>query len=103
MTQCTGSLVNRIDHDIEVTKDREGYGTVDVWSLCQRLALDVIGETAFGKSFDMVQNNDHPIPDAIAAGMRNSTLRLMFPLLSRFMIKKGEDPDKIIKGVRENG
>lgn len=101
MAQCTNSLINKIDQDIEYTKDNDGYGTVDIWGLFQRLALDVIGETAFGKSFDMIENNNHPIPGAIAAGMRNSTIRLMFPLLSRFLIK-GEDPDKIIKVVSSN-
>lgn len=99
MVACADTLVHQIDKDIELTKDANGYGTIDIWSLFQRLALDVIGETAFGKSFDMIENNNNPIPDAIAQGMRNSAIKMMSPLLSKIILRGNRDPDVIIKGV----
>ena len=69
MHKVTESLVYKIDSDIAQNSDESNYGTVDIWGLAQRLALDVIGETAFGKTFNMVENNDHFVPTAINEGI----------------------------------
>ncbi|KAJ3092116.1 hypothetical protein HK102_010541 [Quaeritorhiza haematococci] len=35
--------------------------TVDIWDLVHRYSIDVIGETAFGTNFGMIENGDNPI------------------------------------------
>jgi hypothetical protein len=69
MHKVTESLIYKIDSDIAKNSDELNYGTVDIWGLAQRLALDVIGETAFGQTFNMVENNDHFVPTAISEGI----------------------------------
>ncbi|OMJ08690.1 Cytochrome P450 67 [Smittium culicis] len=43
---------------------------------------DVIGELAFGKSFDAVKNDGHDITDWVNSSMRNSVIFKSFPLLN---------------------
>jgi hypothetical protein len=99
MLNCTKTYVHQIDKDISLTKDNNGYGTVDIWSLVQRLAVDVIGETAFGHSFQTVENKSHFIPDAIAEMMRTSAIKAGLPLLSKILLINTEDKYAIIKKV----
>lgn len=82
MDSCTEAFVHRINKDIDGSKDGlDGYGTVDIWSLLGYLALDVIGSTAFGESFNMVDTNDHFVPIAITKGMRFAPMLILYPFL----------------------
>lgn len=42
-----------------------GEATVDVYRLIRALAVDIIGMTAFGESFHMVEKGSHPLPQKI--------------------------------------
>ncbi|CAO3649524.1 unnamed protein product [Mucor fragilis] len=53
MAKVAESLVYKIDSEIALHGDKDNYASVDIWGLAQRLALDVIGETAFGQTFNM--------------------------------------------------
>ncbi|KAI8099826.1 cytochrome P450 [Halteromyces radiatus] len=82
MDSCTEAFIHRIDRDIAQTMSQpDGFGTVDIWSLLACLALDIIGNTAFGESFNMVDTNDHFIPLAISKGMRFAPKLIMYPFL----------------------
>lgn len=100
MASCTETLLKKIDREIESTKDADNYGTIDIWSLVQRLALDVIGETAFGQTFHMVEDNTHFVPKAIAGEMRSSAISAMYPLLSKLFLKNGGKTDPQLTEVR---
>jgi hypothetical protein len=100
MAECTETLLKKIDKEIDSTKDMNNYGTIDIWSLVQRLALDVIGETAFGQTFHMVENNNHFVPKAIAGEMFNSAISTMYPLLSRLFLKNGGKTDPELEKVK---
>lgn len=102
MQNCTQLFIKQIDNEIELTKDNNGYGTVDIWGLLQRLALDVIGETAFGDSFEMIANNNHPIPHAISQAIRIGAIRALLPLFSKILLINTEDPEPTIKSVTFN-
>jgi hypothetical protein len=91
MTTVTESLIEKIDNEIEKEHDKNNYGTVDIWNLVQYLALDIIGKTAFGQAFNMIENNRHFVPAAIGEEMRSSTISVMYPILSKLFIK---DADK---------
>lgn len=99
MLECTKTFINQINKEIDLSRDDNGYGTVDIWSLLQRLALDVIGETAFGDSFDMIENNNHIIPHAISQAIRIGAIRAILPLLSKLILINAENPEPTIKGV----
>ncbi|CEP11856.1 hypothetical protein [Parasitella parasitica] len=85
--------MHKIDLDIAKDHDQLNYGTVDIWSLVQRLALDVIGETAFGQTFHMVENNNHFVPSAIGQEMKSSAISVLYPTLSRFILPNGGKTD----------
>ncbi|KAL9542581.1 hypothetical protein MBANPS3_008546 [Mucor bainieri] len=93
MAKVAESLVHKIDSEIALHGDKDNYASVDIWGLAQRLALDVIGETAFGQSFNMVENNDHFVPGAITDEMRATAVSVLYPLLAKLFLKNGGGPD----------
>ncbi|KAI9498282.1 cytochrome P450 [Zychaea mexicana] len=66
------AFIERIDSDIEatLTSEEDGYGQVDIWKLLAYLALDIIGETAFGQTFHMLETNDHMVPRTITTNLQ---------------------------------
>ncbi|KAG2203174.1 hypothetical protein INT46_008932 [Mucor plumbeus] len=106
MTTVTETLVHKIDSEIAQGHDESNYGTIDIWSLVQRLALDVIGETAFGQTFNMIENNDSFVPEAISLEMRNSAIIVLYPILAKLFLPHGgkTDPklEKFLTGVIED-
>jgi hypothetical protein len=99
MTTVTQSLIDKIGKDIENTKDEDGYGVVDIWMLMQCLALDVIGETAFGQTFKMIENNNHFIPGVIKHEMKSTAVNGMFPILSKIFVKSATQTDPRLYNV----
>lgn len=98
MKSVSTTLVQQIDKEIELTKDKNGYGTINIWNLMQCLALDVIGETAFGQTFHMVENGTHKIPAIISFRMKVGAYVMAYPTISK-LIFTGE-PDPRLQGVR---
>ncbi|KAI8144826.1 cytochrome P450 [Fennellomyces sp. T-0311] len=70
MLTTTQSFIDRVDRDIQATAGSDGFGTVDIWILLQYLALDIIGETAFGQTFHMLEASDHVVPRTISKSMQ---------------------------------
>ncbi|KAI8062339.1 cytochrome P450 [Gilbertella persicaria] len=95
MTSVTESLINKVDKEIMEEHDQEGYGAVDIWSLMQRLALDVIGETAFGQTFNMIEDPTHFVPKAIGEELKANAISALYPWLSKLFIKSSDqiNPD----------
>ena len=81
MVTTTESFLKRIDKDIAKTKRIDGYGKVDLWILLQYLALDIIGETAFGQTFHMLEDNDHIVPKTINRTMEMGAYVSLLPTL----------------------
>ncbi|KAI8056335.1 cytochrome P450 [Gilbertella persicaria] len=94
MTSAAVLLVNKIDHDITKNQDSDGFGIIDIWSLLQCLAIDVIGEAAFGESFKMIQDPTHFVPPAIKEEIQSGAINAMYPLLGKLILKNsgGTDP-----------
>ncbi|KAI9499051.1 cytochrome P450 [Zychaea mexicana] len=80
MLKTTESFIGRIDKDIANTNRGDGFGQVDVWILLQYLALDIIGETAFGQTFHMLDGNDHIVPATITRNMETANYLVTHPL-----------------------
>ncbi|CDH57423.1 p450 monooxygenase [Lichtheimia corymbifera JMRC:FSU:9682] len=81
MAKTNDAMVTRIDNDIAKTHNADGYGTVDMWLIFQYLALDIIGETAFGETFNMLEKSDHPVPRAITKNMQTGSYLMSHPIL----------------------
>ncbi|KAI8336564.1 cytochrome P450 [Chlamydoabsidia padenii] len=77
------TLMNKIDG--AVTNGKDGAGVVNLWKLFQHTALDIIGTTAFGQSFDMINKESHPVPDSIAEEMRWSSWVVSHPYLTKIL------------------
>ncbi|KAI8364059.1 cytochrome P450 [Blakeslea trispora] len=90
MTSITESLIKKVEKEVEADHDAEGYGAVDIWSLMQRLALDVIGETAFGQTFNMIEDPTHFVPVSIGKELRASAINAIYPWLSKFVVGRDD-------------
>lgn len=92
MGTCVEAFVNRINKDNANNRiGTDGYGKVDVWAVMGYLALDMIGSTASGGSFNMVGSNNHFVPVAITRTMRFAHQLIMFPFL-RKLVRLNQSP-----------
>ncbi|KAI9497880.1 cytochrome P450 [Zychaea mexicana] len=109
MLKTTQAFFDRIDRDIAKTSNEQGYGQVDIWILVHYLALDIIGEAAFGKTFNMLEGNDHLVPRTITKNMKmlhylvthpiSGPLKLMLPASSRGILKANSELKEFMKEV----
>ncbi|KAG0317849.1 hypothetical protein BGZ99_006076 [Dissophora globulifera] len=84
MHECIHVLIKKIDELLENSKAAKGkkvlpQGHINICSFMMRLSLDIIGETAFGQSFEMVQDDVHPIPGQMAKTLRRSMQQAFNP------------------------
>lgn len=63
------NLVNKIDDTIKASPNGK-EAPFDIWKGLQCYSLDIVGDTMFGQTFDMIKNESHPVPDCIAGEMR---------------------------------
>ncbi|KAG0239324.1 hypothetical protein BGW41_007809 [Actinomortierella wolfii] len=95
--KCTQVFLAKIDSTLEdpssVKDSTLPQGYVDMYTLLNRLSFDVIGEVAFGQSFNMVVNGDtHPIIDHMANVLKrlwrqtfNPWMKYIFPIDFTFL------------------
>ncbi|KAI1320821.1 hypothetical protein EDD11_009778 [Mortierella claussenii] len=86
MQGCIHVLVQKIDEILENPKAVTGKkakvlppGQIDICSFMIRLSLDIIGETAFGQSFEMVKDDVHPVPGQLAKSLKRSMQQTFNP------------------------
>ncbi|ORZ05408.1 cytochrome P450 [Absidia repens] len=112
------TLMDKIDDKVVASSPEQGQqvAEVDIWKLFQHTALDIIGTTAFGQTFNMIKTESHPVPDTISEEMRWSSWVVAHPYLTKiltlgrpiksnpvilkFMMKTIED--RISSGERRN-
>ncbi|OMJ07235.1 Versicolorin B desaturase [Smittium culicis] len=77
----TEICVDRFEKKLrEIIQEGNGAAQFNFFKYFQNVTADVIGELAFGKSFDAVQNDGHPITDWVNASMRNSAIVQIYSL-----------------------
>ncbi|KAF9586756.1 hypothetical protein BGW38_000007 [Lunasporangiospora selenospora] len=85
MHTCIRSLITKIDELLEnpkMVKSKNKVlpkGHIDMCSLLMRTAMDVIGETAFGQSFKMIEDETHPVPHQMAKTLKRSMQQTFNP------------------------
>ncbi|CAO3635624.1 unnamed protein product [Cunninghamella blakesleeana] len=83
MHQILIDLVDKIDDTIAANPN--GQAPFDIWKGFQCYSLDVVGSTMFNGSFNLIKNESHPVPDAIAYEMRFSAKLLNRPWLIKLL------------------
>ncbi|ORX46275.1 cytochrome P450 [Hesseltinella vesiculosa] len=58
-------LMDKLVAQIHANEDKPTR--IDTWMMWKLMALDIIGATAFGRSFNMIENGTHIVPDIMAA------------------------------------
>ncbi|KAF9934226.1 hypothetical protein FBU30_002919 [Linnemannia zychae] len=85
MADCIHVLIQKIDEVLlDPTPVQNGAkilpkGHINICSFMNRLSLDIIGETAFGESFHMVKDDNHPIPKQMAKSLKRSMQQTFNP------------------------
>lgn len=87
MAGVSRSMVDQVQKAIQSSIDEEGYGTVDMWRIITCAALDVIGETAFGETFRMLEDGSHPVPKLVMLRMKISAYVVAYPFFFKIFVK----------------
>ncbi|OLY83147.1 Benzoate 4-monooxygenase [Smittium mucronatum] len=78
---CIDSSIKKLD---QITDDGNGSGYINYFKHFQNVTADVIGELAFGNSFNATENGGHEITDWVNETMKVSELFSSFPILRKF-------------------
>ncbi|KAG0048105.1 hypothetical protein BGZ83_006899 [Gryganskiella cystojenkinii] len=115
MHDCIHVLLRKIDDILEDPRSvKKGTkilpkGQINICSFMNRLSLDIIGETAFGQSFQMVRDDNHPIPRQMAKSLKRSMQQTFNPWMRWFVpldysfIKFGAERVQVRKAAGEEG
>ncbi|KAK0645232.1 Cytochrome P450 monooxygenase FUS8 [Lasiodiplodia hormozganensis] len=76
MQQCIDETIKVVEAACD---DPGSAGEVDMQNLCTATAVDIIGTTIFGQSFDVVKNGSHPLPTFLRKMLKASGLLLFMP------------------------
>ncbi|ORX46274.1 cytochrome P450 [Hesseltinella vesiculosa] len=77
------AMIHKVDTQLQANNNQPT--AIDTWKMWQSLALDIIGTTAFGQSFNMIENESHPVPDTISWEMRHSSWAANHPFLVKLL------------------
>ncbi|CAG8474783.1 15421_t:CDS:2 [Dentiscutata heterogama] len=94
MRSCTDVLLQKISSLSNNSNNVDN--TLNIYELIQACTLDIIGETAFGGSFNIVEKGNHPLPEKVFQELKRRVMCHTFPYLKSFMFIL-----KIIKERRE--
>jgi len=102
MQSCIKALVDKINtvssHTSNSELNKNGLPIVNLYQLVQSTSLDIIGETAFGGSFNLVEKGDHPLPGKVFQELKRRVLYHTFPFMRPFL-KKDSWIDEFIQNI----
>lgn len=112
MRSCTDVLLQKVlsltntsnNSNNDIQYNINGLPVLNIYELVQACTLDIIGETAFGGSFNIVEKGNHPLPEKVFQELKRRVMCHTFPYLKSFMVKDSwidEFISKIIKERRE--
>ncbi|ETS03183.1 cytochrome P450 [Trichoderma reesei RUT C-30] len=99
MLECINVAVDKLD-----AQCGKQPVEVDMQHLIQSLAVDIIGVTTFGQSFNVVQNGSHPLPDQIKKALKLAGVLMLVPWIRNIPFLPARDPyvDKFTSDAVEN-
>ncbi|CAG8470876.1 6455_t:CDS:10 [Paraglomus occultum] len=84
MSMCIRNLNDKIDSLIQENSPTDG-AVIDLYRMMVNTTLDSIGETAFGGTFNMVKEGNHPLPKEVVVELSRRIRRNGFPILKPFI------------------
>ncbi|ROT39910.1 cytochrome P450 [Sodiomyces alkalinus F11] len=91
LKKCVKSLEDVLD---EQCRQNGGRTTMDAWNLMGCVTADIIGETAFGGSFELVKNGQHPIRQRFSESLKRGTMYQLMPFLKHLpFMPPFQDPE----------
>ncbi|KAF9202132.1 hypothetical protein BGZ49_007669 [Haplosporangium sp. Z 27] len=115
MHDCAKVMIEKIDQVLSDPKSvKRGakvlpQGHINICSFMNRLSFDIIGETAFGQSFEMVKDDSHPVPRQMAKALKRSMQQTFNPWIRWFVpmdysfIRFAQERVKFRKSAGESG
>ncbi|RMD44215.1 hypothetical protein DV735_g782, partial [Chaetothyriales sp. CBS 134920] len=79
MRECVGAAIDHVSAACD--KANNGEAVIDLHQLIRSLAVDIIGATVSGQSFNVVQQGSHPLPSKIERGLLLSGIFQFVPWL----------------------
>lgn len=68
-------MVEKVEGDVTAAEaSGNSQAVIDLWHLTQAVALDAMGECAFGETFGMIKNGSHPLPKLLTEGVRRGSI-----------------------------
>ncbi|RIA88738.1 cytochrome P450 [Glomus cerebriforme] len=109
MQSCIKAFINKLNTVTSLTSksvqfNENGLPIVNIHQLIQATSLDIIGETAFGGTFNLIESGDHPLPGKVFQELKRRVMYHTFPYMRPFLKKDpwtDEFIQKIIKERRE--
>ncbi|RHZ87763.1 hypothetical protein Glove_30g32 [Diversispora epigaea] len=83
------SLIKKINVTLDVDSNDSNGTVINLSKMIHECTMDIVGETAFGCSFKMIENGDLPLIRKIFEERRRRSLISLFPILKPF---KPADP-----------
>lgn len=90
MLKCIDVAVKQLEELCDGQKD--SAAEVDIQHLVQSLAVDIIGITTFGQSFDVVETGSHPLPEQLKKALKLSGLLQFMPWIRKIPFLPTRDP-----------
>lgn len=78
MSEVVLSVFSKMDAQLIIQKND---CIINIWNLCFSVAFDVIGTTAFGTPFGMVEKGEHPIVTNIGKSLPIMMMKFVTPTL----------------------
>ncbi|KAF9293927.1 hypothetical protein BGZ74_011493 [Mortierella antarctica] len=90
MHECIGIMLQKVDELLEDPRAVKGKkvlpkGQINICLFMLRLSQDIIGETAFGQSFEMVKDDVHPVPGQMARTLERCMQQAFNPWMKYFI------------------
>ncbi|KAG0096331.1 hypothetical protein BGZ93_004714 [Podila epicladia] len=114
MHECIGIMLQKVDELLENPKAVKGKKVlpkdqINICSFMMRLSLDIIGETAFGQSFEMVKDDVHPVPGQMGRTLKRCMQQTFNPWMKHFIpldfsfVDFGAERVKVRRAAGEKG
>ncbi|KAI7905069.1 cytochrome P450 [Cokeromyces recurvatus] len=96
MASVMNTFINKINQEIDESTNEEGYAVIDIWCLLQHVAFDIIGETAFGQTFHMIENKgDHCVMKYMLLRFKLAAYVISYMSIAKFLFS-GRIPKKVL-------
>ncbi|KAH8555621.1 cytochrome P450 [Umbelopsis sp. PMI_123] len=83
-------MVEKVEGDVSLAEaSGNSRAVVDLWHLTQAVALDAMGECAFGETFGMIKNGSHPLPKLVTEGVRRGAIFFTNGFLGKLLKMSG--------------